>query len=72
MRIHFKDRGQDFLWWDLDENGKCIDAGPFQASIWTGYEVIDHTALKVGDHICCITKQGDNWQCLYPLTRIEP
>lgn len=35
IRFHFEDRGQDFTWWDIDEeSGEVVDCGPFQASIW--------------------------------------
>jgi hypothetical protein len=35
-RIHFEDRGQDFLWFDIDSDGKVVDCGPFQAWLWVG------------------------------------
>jgi len=38
IRFHFQDNGQDFLWWDVEDQGggigKVVDAGPFQAWAW--------------------------------------
>lgn len=34
--VHFEDHGQDFLEWDVDENGTVTDCRPFQASTWVG------------------------------------
>ena len=38
IRFHFVDCGQDFLWWDVKDDGRAIgevvDAGPFQAWAW--------------------------------------
>ena len=40
MKIHFEDRGQDFLVWTLDKNGYVKKSEPFQQSIWEGTKVI--------------------------------
>ncbi|MCQ9145871.1 hypothetical protein [Ochrobactrum sp. BTU2] len=38
IRFHFSDRGQDCLWWDVEDlgdgTGRVMDAGPFQANVW--------------------------------------
>lgn len=38
IRFHFQDNGQDFLWWDVEDQGqgigKVVNAGPFQARAW--------------------------------------
>lgn len=34
LRLHFEDQGQDFLTWDVDLDGRVLEAQPFQASIW--------------------------------------
>lgn len=51
MRIEFKDYGQDFLWWEIDQRGKVIDCGPFQASVWCGKYVFDPKGLTVGGKV---------------------
>ena len=35
-KIHLEDNGQDLLWLVCNEHGTIVDAGPFQASVWTG------------------------------------
>lgn len=34
-RITFENRGQDFLWWEVDmETGRILGCGPMQADVW--------------------------------------
>lgn len=46
--IHFIDNGQDFLEWDIDDNGVVIDCRPFQASFWYGTKVLNKD-IEVGE-----------------------
>ena len=46
--IQFKDNGQDFLRWAVDESGVVIDCWPFQADVWKGLKVTNLAKLKVG------------------------
>lgn len=73
MRITFEDHGQDFLTWQLDNNGVVVDCTPFQASHWCGGEVVELAALKVGE---CVRfrRPGDAvWITIrYPIASIEP
>tara|TARA_R110002012_G_C11535094_1_gene600906 strand:+ start:694 stop:939 length:246 start_codon:yes stop_codon:yes gene_type:complete len=68
-RIHFEDHGQDFLWWDIDAQGKVIDCGPFQASVWVGSRV----DLPVEEFTApyFLTKGGDFLRLNYPIESIE-
>jgi hypothetical protein len=52
-RVYFEDKGQDFLWWDLDHEKKVVDCGPFQASVWEGCIVIDDSECGIlpGDRL---------------------
>ncbi len=35
VKLHFEDKGQDFLIWEVDtENGKVVHCEPFQSPIW--------------------------------------
>lgn len=45
--IFFEDNGQDFLEWDIDENGLVIDSRPFQATVWCGL-ILDIGSLVIG------------------------
>ncbi len=47
--IFFEDDGQDFLEWDVDENGLVIDSRPFQGAMWaSGNLFLDLESLVVG------------------------
>ena len=35
-KITLEDLGQDFLWLTVNDDGRVIDAGPFQGNIWRG------------------------------------
>lgn len=43
--IFFEDNGQDFLQWDIDQDGVVTDSRPFQAGAWVGTFLSD---IKVG------------------------
>lgn len=74
MKITFEDHGQDFLTWQLDNNGVVVDCLPFQATTWCGCVVNAHSLLKVGD---CVTYVRDGGEATvgsirYPVAAIEP
>lgn len=46
--IEFKDNGQDFLVWIVDESGVVLRSEPFQTDIWRGLEVKNLKMLKAG------------------------
>lgn len=45
--IHFEDKGQDFLFWVINENNVVVDSQPFQAGIWCGAQLLN---VKIGNH----------------------
>jgi hypothetical protein len=51
VRVQFEDLGQDFLWWDLDADGKVTACGPFQEWLWNGCAVVNlpPTGIRRGD-----------------------
>ena len=49
--IEFEDKGQDFLRWELNEEGVVIDCIPFQGSIWCGKYVFQHEYLYAGHKV---------------------
>lgn len=73
MRIQFEDHGQDFLTWQLDNNGVVVDCQPFQASIWCGVKVEVPRSLKVGD-IVAFRRDGEPHikTIRYLIAAIEP
>lgn len=72
-KLHFEDQGQDFLWWEIDEHGKVVDCGPFQASVWVGSVIIDdsETGLTEGDRPLFFSKHGQELRLNYQIERIE-
>lgn len=50
QRLTFEDRGQDFLWWEIQpETGRIVGCGPFQASIWaSGKTSVDMATVSIG------------------------
>ncbi len=43
--IEFEDKGQDFLEWDIDENGKVIACRPFQEWVWVGVTLLNDPVI---------------------------
>lgn len=72
-KLHFEDQGQDFLWWEINEEEEVVDCGPFQASIWVGCQLItdSETGLVEGDCPVFMNKQGEMKQLLYKVEEIE-
>lgn len=69
-RIHFQDKGQDFLYWDVDFLGVVVDCGPFQAFVWVG-TVLDLPLPEVGGRPHFETKDGDYLTLNYAIEKIE-
>ena len=44
--IRFKDEGQDFLEWDMDDTGTVVACRPFQADVWVGVHVLSRPVPK--------------------------
>jgi len=63
LRIHFEDRGQDILWWDIDENGIVQDCN-LQHGVWVGTLVqmsdqgLSLSNMKPGAKLYCVFKTG--------------
>ena len=50
QRITFEDRGQDFLWWEVDDaTGRILGCGPYQAHLWaSGKCSVDMDTVRIG------------------------
>ncbi len=57
--VTFEDNGQDFLEFDLDEDGIVIDCRPFQAFLWVNHKVINHDSLVANQNVILQTTNGD-------------
>lgn len=79
ISIHFEDKGQDFLVWDIDTaSGIVVDCRPFQARIWNGTKVYKYAKGKC-PIISMVLTDKNNKQVLsknkvtlnYKVTKIE-
>lgn len=80
-RIHFKDEGQDFLYFILDSEGMVLDAQPFQGWHWSGRYITNLRRLliwqqndkmhpNVYSKINAAIDSNDNF-IRYPVIRVE-
>lgn len=60
-RLHFEDLGQDFTWWDYDEEtGEIVDCGPFQARLWAnGKTFLATSSIEIGVQPVVFLPAGD-------------
>lgn len=51
QRVTFENRGQDFSWWEIDdETGRIVGCGPRLASTWAnGRCSVDMNTVNVGE-----------------------
>lgn len=51
QRLTFEDKGQDFLWWEVDDQtGRILGCGPRQADLWaSGKCSVDMNTVAVGE-----------------------
>lgn len=68
-KITFKDQGQDFLEWIIDENKKVIACKPLQFSIWKDAKVLNEK-LKVGGRVA-ILLDGQTLAVKHPIEKVE-
>ena len=62
ITIFFVDDGQDFLEWDINDNGEVVDCRPFQGSVWVGTKV-HNKDIKPGDQLdITMPTRGDHTQ----------
>lgn len=66
-RIELDDHGQDFLWWEIDDDGVVTGCGPMQGWVWVGVMVLNHADLEQGDVLHIQTQDGRtttlNYRC---------
>lgn len=72
-RVYFEDHGQDFLFWDIDNNtGEVVDCQPFQAFHWTGRIVANVSTLAVGAYVALKRLKGEaDLVIKYPIEKVE-
>ncbi len=70
IRVHFKDEGQDCLWWDIDGEGIVQDCD-MQSWVWKGTKVDMTTDLRVDGHLVCTFKDGHVGKWKHPIVKVE-
>ncbi|MBA7482648.1 hypothetical protein ES705_18288 [subsurface metagenome] len=77
IRIHFKDDGQDILWWDVNEEG-VVERCNLQEQIWPGTKVIGSSGgavqpqdIKPGEKLLVIYQSGRGGEFIHPVTKVE-
>ena len=77
VRIHFKDDGQDILWWDVDEKG-IVKQCNMQGQVWIGTEVIGTPVgsvkpqdIKPGEKLICLFPSGGGGEFIHPVIKVE-
>jgi len=70
-KITFEDHGQDFLEWDVDENGEVIHSRPFQNQVWSG-GFIWNEQVNTGDKIIYMSPRSDHpIEIKYPVVAVN-
>jgi len=67
--IELEDHGQDFLEWDIDDQGKVVDCRPFQGWVWNG-TIVHNKDIRPGD-ILVITTPRDQKTAMTLGYRVE-
>lgn len=58
-KIHFEDNGQDFLTWEINEQGVVVRSEPFQTEVWKDSIVLNIDELEPGNKVVIIPKDDD-------------
>jgi len=76
QRISFQDKGQDFLWWEVDmDTGRILGCGPFQAHLWAaGKCSVDVATVILGQRPTFFgpATEPEGHQLRYAIIGIEP
>jgi hypothetical protein len=67
--IYFVDDGQDFLQWDINEEGEVTACRPFQGWVWVGTKVLNKN-IKPGD-LLKIERKGIESTLIHPVKKIK-
>jgi hypothetical protein len=68
--VEFQDDGQDFLEWDIDDNGVVVESRPFQTMVWGGSKV-DTGTMRKGRRLAIVTSRGTPLEIIYPIVAVR-
>jgi hypothetical protein len=74
--IIFVDYGQDYIEWDLDEDGFITECRPFNSQHWLGARVKNHLTIEAGDFATIelddkLTGQTSSKFIVYPVEAVH-
>ncbi len=70
ITIFFVDDGQDFLEWDINDNGEVVDCRPFQGFVWVGTKV-HNKDIKPGDQLDITTPGGTRCRLIHAVAKVQ-
>lgn len=59
-KITFKDEGQNFITFDIDNDGYIKNVKPFKYNIWKHYRVSNFRSLSVGEYVNLVYMKNVN------------
>jgi len=69
--VVFQDNDQDFLVWQLDQDGVVTRSWPFQTDVWAGTKVLNVASLK-HDGVVKAARNGRPWECRHEVVAVHP
>jgi len=69
ITVFFVDDGQDFLEWDINDEGEVVDCRPFQGDIWIGTKV-HNKDIKPSDYLN-ITRAGMRRTLIHAVEKVQ-
>lgn len=74
FRLHFRDDGQDILWWEINMEGVVVNCN-LQQAIWVGTRVVDGPSNPMdiieGEIIMCLFRSGKKLVFNHPVEKVE-
>lgn len=69
ITVFFVDDGQDFLEWDITDEGKVADCRPFQGDIWIG-TIVHNKDIQPGDYLDITTPEDVDRRLIHPVEKV--
>lgn len=70
ITVFFKDEGQDFLEWDINDEGKVVACRPFQGDIWIG-TTVHNKDIKPGNLLDFTAADGFHAQLIHAVEKVQ-
>lgn len=70
ITVFFIDDGQDFMEWDINDEGEVVDCRPFQGDIWIGTKV-HNKDIRPGDYLNITTRAGMRRALIHAVEKVQ-